>query len=122
MPDLVLQTIALLAVVAGTLFSVIGVLGYVRLPDVYTRLHATGKVGVFGVALLLMAAVAYTPLGWGKGLVLIFFLLLAGPVVSHAISSAAYRLGVPLKRAARDDLAQRLDRAASTKGNDRWIS
>jgi multicomponent Na+:H+ antiporter subunit G len=32
--------IAILAVVIGTCFSVVGVSGYFRLPDVYTRLHA----------------------------------------------------------------------------------
>ncbi len=108
--DILLQAIATLAVIGGTLFSVIGVLGYVRLPDVYTRLHATGKVGVFGVVLLLVAAIAWTPLGLGKGLVLIALLLLAGPVTSHALASAAYRIGIPMKQALRDDLAQNVQR------------
>lgn len=104
MTDL-LQLVALLAVVAGTLFSVIGVLGLLRLPDVFTRLHATSKVGTFGVILLLIAAIAWTPLGWGKGALLMLFLLVAGPVVSHALGSAAYRLGLPL-RISRNDLEQ----------------
>jgi multicomponent Na+:H+ antiporter subunit G len=103
--DLVLQVIAVLTVLLGTAFSVLGVLGYVRLPDVYSRLHATGKVGVFGVVLLLVAAMAGTPLGLGKGLVLIVLLLLSGPVTAHALSSAAYRTGIPLVHGIRDDLA-----------------
>jgi multicomponent Na+:H+ antiporter subunit G len=103
--DLVLQVIAVLTVLLGTAFSVLGVLGYVRLPDVYSRLHATGKVGVFGVVLLLVAAMAGTPLGLGKGLVLIVLLLLSGPVTAHALSSAAYRTGIPLAHGIRDDLA-----------------
>ncbi|MBK8985985.1 MAG: monovalent cation/H(+) antiporter subunit G [Chloroflexi bacterium] len=85
----------------GTFFSVVGIIGYIRLPDVYTRLHATGKVGVFGVVLLLIAAVAWTPLGWGKGLLLIVLLMVAGPVTSHAIASAAYRLGLRMRTRAR---------------------
>jgi len=104
--ETILQLIAIVAVIAGTAFSAIGVLGFIRLPDVYTRLHATGKVGVFGVVLLLVAAVAWTPLGWSKGLILILFLLLAGPVTSHALSSAAYRIGIPFAAPVRDDLAQ----------------
>ncbi len=109
--DLLLQLIAILAVVSGTTFSALGVLGYIRLPDVYARLHATGKVGVFGVVLLLVAAVAWTPLGLGKGLVLIALLLIAGPVTSHALASAAYRIGIPVKGALRDDLARDIERA-----------
>ncbi len=104
--EIVLQAIAILAVVAGTAFSVLGVLGYVRLPDVYTRLHAVGKVGVFGAVLLLLGAVAWTPLSLGKGLVLIALLLLSGPVTAHALASAAYRVGILPRQALRDDLAR----------------
>lgn len=101
--DFIAQLIPLLAVIVGTAFSVIGIIGLVRLPDVYTRLHATGKVSTFGVILLLVAAIDWTPLGIGKGLLLMLFLLVAGPVASHALSSAAYRLGIPMQ-ATRDDL------------------
>ena len=107
-----LQLIASLAIVTGTVFSALGVLGYIRLPDVYTRLHATGKVGVFGVVLLLVAAVVWTPLGLGKGLVLIALLLVAGPVTSHALASAAYRISIPMKEGVRDDLARDIQQAS----------
>jgi multicomponent Na+:H+ antiporter subunit G len=110
--ETILQTIAIIAVIIGTVFSVVGVLGLVRFPDVYTRLHATGKVGVFGVVLLLIAAVAWTPLGFGKGLILIILLMVAGPVTTHAIASAAYRAGIPLKAGKRDDLAKQLSKEA----------
>ncbi len=112
-----LQLIAIAAVLIGTAFSVTGVLGFIRMPDVYTRLHATGKVSIFGVVLLLLATVALTPLGFGKGLVLIALLVIGGPVTSHAIGSAAHRIGIPMQRhpgiapsgdgAIRDDLTDR---------------
>ena len=104
--ETLLQAVAILAVVVGTTFSMVGVLGYVRLPDVYTRLHAVGKVGIFGTVLLLVGALAWTPLGLGKDLLLIALLLLAGPVTAHALASAAYRIGIPQSQAVRDDLAQ----------------
>ncbi|MBN1135761.1 MAG: monovalent cation/H(+) antiporter subunit G [Anaerolineae bacterium] len=107
--EIVLQVIAILAVVAGTAFSVLGVLGYVRLPDIYSRLHSVGKVGAFGAVLLLVGAVVWTPLGLGKGLVLIALLLLSSPVTAHSLASAAYRVGIPLSRVIRDDLAQTKD-------------
>lgn len=102
--DTFLQLLALIAVITGTLFSLIGVIGLLRLPDVYTRLHATGKVGVYGAVLLLVAAALWTPLGWGKALLLIILLMVSGPVSAHAISSAAYRIGLPMKDSVRDDL------------------
>ncbi len=102
--ETIFQLIAFIAVITGTFFSVIGVLGLIRLPDAYTRLHATGKVGVYGAVLLLVAATLWTPLGWGKALLLIGLLLVSGPVSAHAISSAAYRIGLPMKDPVRDDL------------------
>jgi multicomponent Na+:H+ antiporter subunit G len=100
----ILIFIAILAVCIGTFFSLTGVLGYIRFPDVYTGLHATAKVSVFGAVFLMVAAISWTPLSLGKGLVLISLLLISGPVISHALASAAYRIKVPLKQAVRDDL------------------
>ncbi len=97
--------IAILAILVGTIFSLIGVLGMVRLPDVYARLHATGKVGIYGAVLLLVAAAVWTPLGWGRAILLIVLLMVTGPVTAHAISSAAYRIGTPMKNPIRDDLS-----------------
>ena len=106
----VLNVIAVLLMVIGTLFSLIGVIGYIRMPDVYTRLHATGKVSVFGIVFLLIAAIILTPLNLWKGLVLIFFVLLASPSVAHSIASAAYRIGLPLVTSKRDDLRGKMER------------
>ena len=107
--DTILQIIAIPAVIIGTFFSVVGVLGFIRLPDVYTRLHATGKVGVFGVVFLLVGAVFWAPFGWGRGLILILLLIITGPVTAHALASAANRIGLPRKGSIRDDLMRQLD-------------
>jgi len=104
------QIFAVFFLIVGTLLSLIGVIGFIRLPDVYTRLHATGKVSVFGVVFLLIAAVLLTPLSLWKGLLLIFFVLMASPSVSHSVASAAYKAGLPMKDPARNDLKGKLER------------
>lgn len=106
--ETLLQVLAFIFLVLGTLLSIIGVLGFIRLPDVYTRLHATGKVSVFGLVFLLLAADILTPLATWKALLLIFFVLAASPTVSHAISSAAYRAGIPIV-GKRDDLKGKME-------------
>ena len=108
--DLFYLIMATLAVVIGTCFSVIGVLGYFRLPDVYTRLHTVGMVSTFGVVLLLVTAAIRTPVSWGHALVLILFLIIAGPPTAHSIASAAHRIGLKRKEAVRDDLADEIDK------------
>ena len=105
----ILIIIAILAVCIGTFFSLSGVIGYIRFPDVYTRLHASAKVSVFGVVFFMVAAISYTPLSFGKGLVLIGLLLVTGPVISHTLASAAYRIRIPLAQTERDDLTQKYD-------------
>jgi multicomponent Na+:H+ antiporter subunit G len=107
---IVLQILAIVLIVVGTAFSVIGIVGYKRMPDVYTRMHATGKVSTFGVVLLLIASILITPVGWAKALLLIGLIWFAGPMVSHAMGSAAYRLGIPMKASVRDDLKDKVAR------------
>ena len=105
----ILIIIAILAVCIGTFFSLTGVIGYIRLPDVYTRLHSTAKVSVFGVVFLLVAAISWTELSIGKGLILISLLLITGPVISHTLASTAYRISIPLAQPGRDDLKHKFD-------------
>jgi multicomponent Na+:H+ antiporter subunit G len=107
---LIFHLLAITAVLLGTFFSAVGVLGLIRLPDVYTRLQATGKVGVLGVALLLLAVPARVGGGSGRALLLVLLLLITGPAISHAISSAAYRFGIPMKDAIRDDLTRDIEK------------
>jgi multisubunit Na+/H+ antiporter MnhG subunit len=57
----------------------------------------------------MLAAISYTPLSIGKGLVLIGLLLVTGPVISHTLASAAYRIRIPLAQTERDDLHQKYD-------------
>lgn len=107
------KIIAILLLLLGIIFSALGMLGVTRMPDVYTRLHATGKISAFGAVMILGAAVAVLPdLTIFKGLVIIIFLLLASPVVAHTISSAAYKTGLPMKQSLRDDLAKVLPRGS----------
>lgn len=93
----VLQILAIIFVIIGTGFSVLGVVGAHRLPDVYTRLHATGKVGVMGVVFLLIAAALLIPSAWAKVMILVLILLVSGPVTSHMFGAAAHRLRIQMK-------------------------
>ena len=99
-----LHLVAILALLLGTFFSIIGVVGFWRLPDVYTRLHTTGKVGVFGVVFLVIATALAIPAAASRAVVLIVMLLVAGPVSAHALASAAHQLRIPMQEAKQNDL------------------
>jgi len=102
---MLLEWIALIFIFIGVFFSVVGVTGVMRMPDVYTRLHASGKVSLLGLFGLLIGVALLMPEVAPKLIGLGLFLLITSPVASHAIAAAAYRSGVPLARVSRDDLA-----------------
>jgi multicomponent Na+:H+ antiporter subunit G len=82
----------------GLFFVFLGMLGLVRLPDVYNRLHTTTKIGTlgaFGVMLSLLLKVGFSPIGV-KAITVGLFLLLTAPIAAHMISRAAHRHGVGL--------------------------
>jgi len=90
----------------GIAFNAIGILGLLRLPDMYTRLHAAGKVSTVGLCSLLLGVAILMPSSLLKLLALAIFSLLILPVSTHAIAAAAYRAGVPMQKFSRDDLAK----------------
>jgi multicomponent Na+:H+ antiporter subunit G len=110
--SVLIHIIVILLVALGTFFSVAAVVGFIRLPDVYTRLHTTGKVSVFGAALLLVATAVWSPVTWGHALVMVFFLLATGPSTAHAVGSAAFRIGLRQNRTTRNDLEENNEEAA----------
>ena len=97
------EILAIAAILFGLFFSVVGVLGLVRMPDIYTRLHATGKVSTLGLFGLLVGTAFLLPEVTGKVIALAVFAVLTLPVSTHAIAKSAYSHGVPLARASRDD-------------------
>jgi len=85
-------------IVGATVFSVIGVVGLHRFPDVYSRLHVVGKVSVFGLTLLILCASLITGMPWTKAGFMILLLVLVGPVVSHVLGAAAYDDQIPMNK------------------------
>jgi multicomponent Na+:H+ antiporter subunit G len=85
-------------IAVGVLFDLFGVLGLVRLPDVYNRLQAATKCVTLGTCLILVGAAV----GGGSGamtaraLLCAAFVLLTSPVAAHALARGSHRGGVKL--------------------------
>lgn len=95
--------ISILVVTAGVFFMLVGSIGIIRLPDFFSRVHATGKSDTLGVMLVLGGLTIYEgfTLNSAKLILAILFVALANPVGSHALIKAAIRNG--LKPWFRDD-------------------
>jgi len=82
----------------GAFLTLVAALGLLRLPDLYTRMHAASKAGAAGSGLLLLAVAMQSgeTLVWIKCLMAIVFFLLTAPVAAHLLAKAAAREGQPL--------------------------
>lgn len=96
-------------IVAGSFFILVGAFGMVRMPDVFTRMHAASVIDTLGAGLVLIGLMVQA--GWGQvSLKLLFILALfffTGPVVTHALAQAALHAGV--KPQLDEDRTGRLD-------------
>ncbi len=83
-------------ILAGGFFTVVGAFGLVRMPDLYTRLHASGVLDPFGVSLILIGLMfqAGLTLVTAKLAFLIVLLMFTSPVACHALARAALHRGV----------------------------
>lgn len=99
MPDLAInQIIGYVIICGGVIFDLFGVLGLVRLPDVYNRLQAATKSVTFGSAGIMIGVFVYsgfTAMGF-KAILAAIFILLTSPVSAHAIAKAAHKAGIKL--------------------------
>jgi len=80
----------------GAFFAVVGAVGLVRLPDLYSRAHATSKSETLGAVLSIAAvAVVYQDgLTTVKAVLLLLFMFLTNPTAAHAIARAAADRGI----------------------------
>ncbi|GAF24441.1 LOW QUALITY PROTEIN: Na(+) H(+) antiporter subunit G [Bacillus sp. JCM 19047] len=104
-----IEWIIIIFLAVGTLFSIAAGIGLVRFPDVYSRLHATGKNATASVILIMSATFIYFlyehQLFIGKILLTILFVFLTTPVAALLISRSAYRIGIPMsKESVRDEM------------------
>jgi multicomponent Na+:H+ antiporter subunit G len=103
------EYIGMAFVIIGIGFNFLGVLGLVRLPDVYNRLQAATKCVTFGSAGLLFGIFimeGFTSFGF-KTLLGIAFIFLTSPVAAHAIARASHRSGIPLAEESVVDLYEK---------------
>ncbi len=75
----------------GSFFTIAGAIGVVRMPDLFTRIHAAGVIDTAGVGFLVLGMMLQAGLSLVV-LKLLFILALfffTGPVVTHALAQAA---------------------------------
>lgn len=93
------EVIVVVLLVVGVVCSLTSALGLVRLPDVYTRVHAATLGAVLGsVPVMLALVVGEGPISryGGTALIACVLLLVFAPLSAHALLRATYQGRVPL--------------------------
>lgn len=80
----------------GSFFTVVGAVGLVRLPDVFTRMHGGSVIETLGVGFLILGMILQA--GFSLVALKLFFIIVlfvfTAPVVTHALAQAALHAGV----------------------------
>lgn len=88
---MIIDAVSFAMLALGGFFVFLGGLGALRLPDLYTRMHAASLTDSLGTILTLGGIMLQS--GWSlatvKLLTILFFLLMTGPTASYALANAA---------------------------------
>jgi multicomponent Na+:H+ antiporter subunit G len=102
---LIAEILVLICLIIGLVFNALAIIGLIRFPDVYTRMHATTKATTFGTIFLCIGVVIYalaTLIGTADlqylmlilhTIVAMFALAITNAVGAHALARAAHRNG-----------------------------
>jgi multicomponent Na+:H+ antiporter subunit G len=108
MIDTVQVYLAAILILIGSAFILTASIGLLRLPDLYSRMHAASKAGTLGscVVLLALAVHANDAAISLRALAGVAFFLLTVPISSHLLAKAAHGAGYRLwERSECDELA-----------------
>ena len=96
--DVIRIIIAYFFIGSGGLFAVFTVIGLLRFPDVYTRIHAAAVVLTVSAVLLTFGVAIYVwQLFLSLKIILIgLFFLISNPMATHSIARASYKKKIAL--------------------------
>lgn len=92
------EAVAALFMLCGLVFFIGSAIGMLRLPDFYSRIHASGNSETLGCALSFIGLMIYegATLTTVKMAFAFLIVFLANPIGSHILSKAAYKSGHPV--------------------------
>jgi multicomponent Na+:H+ antiporter subunit G len=93
-----LQYIAIFFIFGGLFFFIVGVVGLIRLPDVFTRMHAMGKCDTLGTGMILIGLMLFISdiTNVTKLILILIMIATINPVITHLIAKTAYNRGTPM--------------------------
>ena len=100
MIDFVILVISFVLMTIGCVFVVSGAVGMVRMPDLYTRLHAASLTDTGGAIFISLALIIQSVFVFGSAMaaikvtLILIFTLFTSPTASHALAKTALLSGL----------------------------
>lgn len=114
---LLVDILSWVLIVVGGVFLIIGGIGMLRLPELFTRMHAAGIIDTAGLGLMmigLMLQAGFT-LITVKLILIVVFILYTSPMSTHALAQSALSTGVkPLLADGADNQKDKEDEPSKT--------
>ena len=94
--SLIVDILSWMFLVAGGIFCVIGMIGLIRMPDVFSRLHGASVTDTLGAGFIIIGLVLQVgvTLVAAKLIIIMGLILLTSPVATHALAQAAFHAGI----------------------------
>jgi multicomponent Na+:H+ antiporter subunit G len=94
--ELLINLISWFLFTVGSAFLLVGAIGIIRLPDIFSRMHGAGIIDTMGTAMLffgmfLQAGFTIVSL---KLFMILLFLMFTSPTTTHALARAALDAGL----------------------------
>lgn len=94
--QILLDVLSWILLSAGGVFVLVGGIGALRMPNLYTRMHAASVTDTMGAVLVLVGVMLQAGLSLAtiKLAAILLFLLITGPTASYALAHAALLAGI----------------------------
>ena len=98
--EMIINIASWVLLVGGSAFLLIGAIGLIRLPDMFSRMHGAGVIDTMGavmlfVGMMLQAGLTIVAI---KIFLIVLFLMFTSPTTTHALARAAIAAGLkPLR-------------------------
>ncbi len=93
--ELMIDIVSWIMFIGGSVFLLIGAIGMIRLPDMFSRMHGAGIIDTMGAVMLfsgmmLQAGMTFVTI---KIFLIVLFLMFTSPTTTHALARAARAAG-----------------------------
>ena len=94
--EAIINLLSWLFLLSGGFFCITGMIGLIRFPDLFTRLHGASVTDTLGAGFIVIGLILQSgfTLVTAKLIIIMGLILLTSPVATHALAQAALHAGI----------------------------